>query len=97
MVVHGAGPGEPGADKLADAVAREIGLEVIPVRALWRIEGRKAGPRRNARMLREHPDAAFVIGFPLADSVGTIHCLRLAKARGFKLFRGRGSVWPEDL
>ena len=51
-VVHG---NARGADKIADRVAKELGLEVEVSPANWREEGRSAGVRRNARMIRrEH-------------------------------------------
>ncbi len=73
-----------GADRLAGQLARERGwrLELHP--ADWTREGRAAGVRRNARMLRQgRPDlvVAFTVG-PLAGSRGTADMVRRARAAG---------------
>lgn len=48
IVIHG---GAQGADTTAGVVAREIGLHVCEMRALWNFHGKKAGPLRNQAML----------------------------------------------
>lgn len=48
IVVHG---GARGADMLADKIARQMGLHVARVDALWKFHGKKAGPIRNEMML----------------------------------------------
>jgi hypothetical protein len=73
-----------GADRLAGQLARERGWarEVYP--ADWQRRGPSAGPRRNARMLREgRPDlvVAFTVG-PLARSRGTADMVRRAQQAG---------------
>jgi len=73
-----------GADRLAGQLARERGwrLEVYP--ADWTRQGRAAGFRRNARMLRQgRPDlvVAFTVG-PLQESRGTADMVRRAHAAG---------------
>ena len=60
VVVHGAARG---ADSLAGKVAREMGNEVRPYPANWRLHGKAAGPIRNAEMIDlERPEV--VIAFP---------------------------------
>jgi len=72
-----------GADLLAEKVAIELGMEVIPYPADWKLYGKAAGPIRNQQMLdREYPDE--VLGF-IQDTTrarGTLGMLKLAKARG---------------
>ena len=76
MVIHG---DAAGADTLSDFAAREHGFSVRSYPARWDLEGRGAGPRRNARMIaEEHPDREGVcldqcLAFTddLANSKGT--------------------------
>jgi hypothetical protein len=70
VVVHG---DCRGADRLAGEVAEELGFRVIPVPADWDTYGDAAGPIRNAKMLREHPDIERVLAFHpnLKKSKGT--------------------------
>ncbi|MCA9695728.1 MAG: DUF2493 domain-containing protein [Myxococcales bacterium] len=56
----------PGADQIANRVARALGLDVDPVPADWSI-GRGGGPRRNAAMLRREPIPELVIALPGED------------------------------
>lgn len=87
LVVHGAcgwSKGQPelhlvsllrGADRWAHEWALARGVDVEPRPADWRFEGRAAGPKRNARMLFAHPDAAVAV-FP--GGKGTEDCARRA-------------------
>lgn len=72
-LVHGAAPG---ADTLADGVARERGWTVHEYPADWSRYGRDAGPIRNAHMVSLGADTC--IGFPLPDSRGTWDCMSKA-------------------
>lgn len=59
--------GATGADALAERWAKENGLEPIVYKADWYPGGkldRGAGPKRNSRMLQEHPDIDLVVAFP---------------------------------
>jgi hypothetical protein len=51
-VIHGMGEGRhkgiPGCDRIADQVARDLGMHIVAIPALWRIQALNAGPRRNA-------------------------------------------------
>lgn len=59
-VIHGA---QRGADSLGGEWARYRGVEEIAEPADWKGYGKMAGPRRNAKMLRDHaPD--LVLAFP---------------------------------
>ena len=77
----------PGADRMAGHLARRHGwdLEVYP--ADWQQDGRAAGPRRNARMLRQgRPDLVLAfVDKPLAHSRGTADLVRRARAQGVQV------------
>lgn len=69
LVVHGAARG---ADSMADAWAKRMAVDVIPVPAQWDVHGRAAGPIRNQKMLdryRPHLVVAFPGGKGTADMV----------------------------
>lgn len=109
LLVHGAcklrGPAEPpfdGADGLADdwAIARGVPYDRNP--ADWRKLGRRAGPIRNAAMLKKvirlagewpKPTVILVVAFP--GGTGTARMLELARdARITSLeVEGRGKPW----
>lgn len=93
-IVHGAcsrkvNGGEVSADMLADRVARELGMRVMPYPADWARYGNGAGPLRNARMVAEHADAAIVIALtddtPWKAGSGTWDCVERCLARGIPL------------
>jgi hypothetical protein len=72
-----------GADRLAGALAKARGwqLEVYP--ADWQRHGRAAGPRRNARMLRQgHPERVIAFTDDLAGSRSTADMVRRARGAG---------------
>jgi len=77
IVVHGHCRG---ADRIADSIAVELGIQVIRVPALWKSYGRSAGPRRNGTIaaLFEFDETLF---FPLQHSVGTYDMENRAKIR----------------
>ncbi len=73
-----------GADRLAGQLAHQRGWRLERYPADWTREGRAAGFRRNARMLRQgRPDlvVAFTVG-PLQHSRGTADMVRRARAAG---------------
>ena len=74
----------PGADRMAGHVAHRHGWDLKVYRARWDTEGRAAGIRRNARMLRqERPDLVLAfVDKPLATSRGTAHMVAIARAAG---------------
>lgn len=78
-VVHH-GKCERGADAIADAVARRLGIEVEEHPARWDRYGRRAGFVRNAEMVALKPDV--VLAFQVQRSKGTQHTIDLAKAAG---------------
>ena len=73
-----------GADAIAQQVARKLGMPVQVFRADWQAEGRQAGMRRNERMLREG-GPVLVLAFPLQDSRGTRHMIRIARQAGVRV------------
>jgi hypothetical protein len=80
-IIHG---GARGADALADAAAKELGLPVTSYPAEWEREGRAAGPLRNARMLAEGKPG-LVLAFPRGASPGTRHMMRIAREAGIEV------------
>jgi hypothetical protein len=80
LVIHG---DARGADRLAGAVAKEMGFDVRPFPADWNRHGNGAGPIRNQQMLDEgHPD--IVLAFPLGMSRGTRDMIRRARKAGIR-------------
>ena len=72
-----------GADKLAGAIARELGLVLEVYSPDWKAHGRSAGPKRNQRMLTEgKPDQALAFTRDLAKSRGTADMVRKLHAAG---------------
>lgn len=79
VMIHGAAPG---ADSLAGAWAKHHNMPVEVYPADWQKYGKRAGPIRNAQMLREgKPDV--VIAFP--GGRGTAHMTMLAREAGVKV------------
>lgn len=78
-VIHG---DATGADRLAKLWAQMNDVEDIPYPADWTM-GRRAGPIRNERMLKESmPDG--VIAF--TGGAGTMNMVRLARSAGVKVW-----------
>jgi predicted Rossmann-fold nucleotide-binding protein len=74
--------GARGADTLAEEWAKNRGVPCDVYRADWEGLGRKAGPIRNERMLREgQPE--LVIAFP--GGRGTAHMTRIAREAGVEV------------
>ena len=80
IVIHG---GARGADRLAAAAAHAQGVHTAIVAALWPIYGGSAGPRRNEMMLSLDPTVVYA--FPMADSIGTWHMMRIAHKAGIQV------------
>lgn len=80
-IIHG---GARGADTIVGQVAAEMGVPVKVFKADWDRHGKAAGPIRNKQMLDESkPDA--VLAFPLGESKGTWHMIRIAKNAGVRV------------
>ena len=75
--------GARGADRMAEACARGLGLAVEVYPARWDRHGRSAGYRRNVRMLDRLADFGhrYVIAFS-NGSRGTQHTIDEARRRG---------------
>lgn len=71
-----------GADRLADRVARLLGLTVRPFPADWEKYGKAAGPIRNREMLDTNPDLVIAFHPRLARSRGTYDTVMEANRRG---------------
>lgn len=75
-LIHGAAPG---ADSMADEIAKKLGITRLPFHAEWKVYGGHAGPRRNRIMLHEGvPDLNYAFHDSLiGTSRGTRHMVRL--------------------
>ena len=89
IVIHG---GARGADAIADAIAKELGLTVREYRADWLEHGLAAGPMRNSDMLRAEHDECdvkvdYVLAFTKPDtkSPGTADMKRKAFGKGIRI------------
>jgi hypothetical protein len=82
-LIHGACA--TGADAAAahwmEIAGHDLGCYEIPFPADWDQFGKRAGPIRNAKMVKE-ASADLVLAFPLFDSRGTKHTIELAEAAG---------------
>jgi hypothetical protein len=87
LVIHG---GARGADHIAADSAVRLGFETLEMPAQWDRDGKSAGHKRNAAMVRVLEalhDCGYechVLAFPMPDSKGTWDCVRRAKAGGFQ-------------
>jgi hypothetical protein len=88
VVIHG---DARGADRLAGALAAELGLEVLACPAEWRRYGRAAGLVRNRAMLKEHrPQLVLAFHPALEKARGTKHMVELARKSGVAVRVVRG-------
>lgn len=83
IIVHG---GAKGADTLASNFAKYFGIEERCYPAKWDLYGRSAGKNRNLEMLfkenlLDNP-IDLVLAFPLPQSKGTYHMIRIADQAG---------------
>jgi hypothetical protein len=80
VVIHGAARG---ADTIAGEEAKKLGFEVKAYPAEWQSYGRAAGPVRNEVMLTDGaPDLVLAFHSNLAESKGTAHMVKIARAAG---------------
>lgn len=87
-VIHGA---YRGADEGADLFAKRNGIKPLPFKADWRSFGRRAGPHRNRKMLREGRPH-ILIAFPGGD--GTADCVAAADEIGIPVLRVTAADMP---
>lgn len=82
-LIHGACA--TGADAAAhhwyEITGADLGVIEIKYPAAWEAYGKRAGPMRNEKMVKE-AGADLVLAFPLFDSRGTKHTIELAEAAG---------------
>lgn len=86
-LVHGDCP--TGADFIASAWAQaQPKVTEEPHPADWEKHGKRAGPLRNAEMVKAGAD--LVLAFPLPGGKGTQHTIRIAREAGIpvKIFEG---------
>lgn len=93
LLMHG---GAKGADECADVWASipGSGAAVLVYRANWPVDGKAAGPIRNARMLRDgRPDRGLAFG-PLWREVRDDEAPALGASRAlFAALMGPGKMW----
>jgi len=82
VIIHG---GAPGADMIADRIAREHGHTVIELKARWDLHGDAAGPIRNREMLKWNPDKVVAFHEDIANSKGTRDMIIAARKAGFSV------------
>jgi hypothetical protein len=80
-VIHGAARG---ADALAEEWARSHEVTYIGVPARWKVDGKRAGPLRNQRMIDEHQPGC-VVAFPGGN--GTADMMARAEMHGLCVYR----------
>lgn len=87
-LIHGACA--TGADAAAhhwyETAGMDLGCIEVRYPADWQQFGKRAGPIRNEKMIRE-AGAALVLAFPLFDSRGTWHTINLAEEAGIPVRR----------
>lgn len=83
VVIHG---GADGADKIADRVARRLGIRVVVEEADWDQYGKAAGPIRNQKMLDDHnPDVVYAFRAH-GKSNGTDHMVAISRKAGIQTY-----------
>jgi hypothetical protein len=88
VLIHGAC--STGADAAAhhwyETAGAGLGCLEMRYPAAWEAYGKRAGPMRNEKMIRE-AGADLVLAFPLSGSRGTNHTISLAEAAGIPVRR----------
>jgi hypothetical protein len=75
----------PGADRMAEKLAREKGFKVIGYPAEWKLYGLRAGPIRNSKMIKANPDIVIAFHNNIESSRGTKNMILQAKNKGIKV------------
>jgi hypothetical protein len=83
IIIHGVC--ETGADMIANDYCIEKDIRIIPFPAKWKIQGLRAGPIRNQRMIDEGKPQG-VVAFDMGGD-GTADMMRKAKAAGLPVIR----------
>ncbi len=91
-VIHG---GASGTDTLADIIASSLSFNIERYPAQWNLYGKQAGPIRNKKMV--DLGANIVLAFPVGDSRGTKHCMRVASQAGLTVVNISNSEPIPDL
>ncbi|MDO9252617.1 MAG: DUF2493 domain-containing protein [Hydrogenophaga sp.] len=82
LLIHGAAPG---ADLLAEDWARAREIPYFGVPAKWTVDGKAAGPMRNAAMAALKPTAELLVAFP--GGRGTANMIDAAETMDIKVWR----------
>lgn len=87
VVVHG---GAAGVDSTFARTCKVEGIADEPHPADWRAHGRAAGPRRNQEMVDGGARFAIAVHRDLANSKGTMDCVRRCLAAGIPVYHVDG-------
>ena len=79
VIIHGAARG---ADRIAGAAAKELGMKVEEYPADWKRYKYSAGPIRNQVMLDAKPDHVIAFHNSIETSKGTGHMVHITKKSG---------------
>lgn len=77
--------GAPGVDTIAAKYAKEKGVHVAQVDALWSVYNRRAGPMRNHVMLELEPRFVVAFYWNFKDHRGTTNMVRQTRKAGIPL------------
>lgn len=83
VIVHGDCP--TGADAMAQEFCDTFYINFERHPADWSAFGKFAGPKRNQEMVDLGADV--VLAFPLANSRGTLGCMKMAKDAGLRVLK----------
>lgn len=71
-----------GLDLMAEKIAKDHGIHVARIDALWDSYHRGAGPIRNGVMLTLHPNEVLAFHNDIENSSGTANCIKQARELG---------------
>ncbi len=77
--------GATGADSIAKEICTEYDIKYIEYVAEWSKYGKRAGPIRNSRMLKENPDLVLAFSSRSELTIGTRDTVEKAKRLGIKI------------
>jgi hypothetical protein len=82
-ITHIVSGGAPGADSLAERLAKEFRISITIHYANWDKFGKSAGAIRNEKVVN---DCEAVVAFPGPDSIGTRDVINKARLKGIPMY-----------